>query len=124
MANWRDIKRGMRELVHARMGVPANLYRGSAPPVVVYVRLQNLKETFHGDLMGTSANYAVMQDQNPTIICKTADYDPENMDYLCFQPGEVYRVDNVQVPDFITTTAECVRLDAAEAVAYNPPPAS
>lgn len=119
--NWRDQKRAMRETVHAAFGVPANMYRGSAPPVVVYVRLHNLKDTFHGDLMGTTANYAVMQDQNPTVVCKTADYDPENLDVLCFATGEAYRVDNVQTPDFITTTAEVLRLEAADAAAYDPP---
>jgi hypothetical protein len=62
-----------------------------------------------------------MQDQNPTLICRTADYDPENLDIVCFQTGESYRVDNVQMPDFITTTAELLRLDAAEAAAYSPP---
>ena len=119
--NWRDTKRAAREIVHAQFSIPANLYRGAAPPVVVYVRLADMKATEHGNLPGTRDHYAVMEDQNPTIIARTADYDPDNLDVLCFALGECYRVNNVLPFDLITTKAECLRLEVADTAPYIPP---
>ena len=113
----------MRRSVHAVMAIPVNLYRGDAEPLVVSVRLHDMKSTFHGDLMGTTANYAVMNDQNPSIVCLKEEYDPENGDVLCFRAGEAYRVDNVDSPDFITVKAEVTRLSSEKASAYEPPSA-
>lgn len=119
--HWRDRKEKMRRKVNDTTRIPANMYRGDSAPVLVQVRLHNVRESFHGDLMGTSANYSVVQDQNPVIVSLTEDYAPENGDVLCFRVGEAYVVDNVQVPDFITTTAEVTVMDKSQTPAYAPP---
>lgn len=91
--------------------------------MVVWVRLHDLKETYHGDLQGTSAHMAVAQDQNPMIVSLTEHYLPLRGDVLCFRAGEVYRVDNVHLPDFITTTAEVLpMIEESEITTYYPPP--
>ena len=121
MADWRVIKEAMRQRVHGTFRGAANLYRGSAPPVVVYARLQNVAETFHGDLMGTTANYAVTQEQNPIIIYLNAEWQAQRGDVLCFRAGEAFTVDNVQRPVNITTTAEVLPVPAKDISKYSPP---
>lgn len=122
--HWRDLKETMRRRVHGTFRLPARLYREGAPERIVWVRLHDLKETYHGDLQGTSAHMAISQDQNPMVVSLIEEYQPLGGDVLCFRPGESYRVDNVHLPDFITVTAEVTPvIDAAEAASYFPPPA-
>jgi hypothetical protein len=118
---WRGVKDTMRRHVHRTMRLRAYLYRGDDAPAIVWVRLHRLKDTAHGDLVGTSFNYAVRQDQNPVIVSVTSEYDPQNLDVLSFESGEAFRVDNVMLPEGITTSAEVLALSLEEAADFPPP---
>lgn len=123
--HWRQIKEKMRRVVHDVFRVPATRYREGVAPCVVWVRLHDVKETYHGDLQGTSAHMAVVQDQNPMVVSITSHYAPKRGDVLCFREGECYRVDNTHLSDLITTTAEVLPIiEAEELRAYRPPPPS
>jgi hypothetical protein len=63
----------------------------------------------------------VRQDQNPVIVSVTSDYDPQNLDVLSFEGDGVFRVDNVLVPDGVTTSAEVLVLSGDEATEFPPP---
>lgn len=122
--HWRDQKERMRRTVNATFRLPAMLYREGAVPSVVWVRLHDVKETYHGDLQGTSAHMALAQDQNPLVVSLIEHYSPLRGDVLCFRPGEAYRVDNVHLPDFISVTSEVLPIiDAADLMNFTPPPA-
>lgn len=123
MPRARDLVRGMRRQLHARMCIPGNYYPGAnAPAVPVSVRLidgptalTNAAENRYG--LGGN------EDAQPKLIFMLDEMDPATGAVVCLEADEVYQIMAVDPPHDITVTANCVRLSLADCAAYSPPSA-
>ncbi len=112
MADWRDIKREARAVVHDTMALAGQYYADvGVPPVAVRARLST-RFTQIGD--DRSMGWAEIEAVKPRLIFMLSEL-PTGLTLargaiFYLQPGEAYQIDNLLPPDDITVTAEVTRL--------------
>lgn len=111
---WRDIKRQMRQTVHATMRLRCWRVRNGLTVATwgrLHVARTNNSNDAVGDLM--SQGYAERASVDPTIVFMVSENMPMKGDIYVFEPGEAYRVDD-NMPSYDTTiTSNVERLPAA-----------
>lgn len=112
MADWRDIKREARAVVHDTMALAGQYYADvGVQPVAVRARLST-RFTQIGD--DRSMGWAEIEAVKPRLIFMLSEL-PTSLTLargaiFYLQPGEAYQIDNLLPPDDITVTAEVTRL--------------
>ena len=112
MADWRDIKREARAVVHDTMALAGQYYADvGVLPVPVRARLST-RFTQIGD--DRSMGWAEIEAVKPRLIFMLSEL-PAGLTLargaiFYLQPGEAYQIDNLLPPDDITVTAEVTRL--------------
>lgn len=112
MADWRDIKREARAVVHDTMALAGQYYADvGVQPVAVRARLST-RFTQIGD--DRSMGWAEIEAVKPRLIFMLSEL-PTGLTLargaiFYLQPGEAYQIDNLLPPDDITVTAEVTRL--------------
>lgn len=116
MPTFRDIRRQMRDSVHAHLKVRAYYIAPVAGPVEVEVRIHGTVEKL-GDMKGTSLSYSERYEIVPTIVLPKAQVAaPARLAIISVSPGEAYRIDTVLPPDGDYVTVEVSRMRTAETV--------
>jgi len=116
MPTFRDIRRQMRDSVHAHMNVRAYYIAPAAGPVDVEVRVHDTVQKL-GDMKGTSLSYSERYEHVPTIILsKSQVAAPARLAVISISPGEAYRIDTVLPADGDYITVEVSRMRTAETV--------
>ncbi len=111
----RDLQRKARRELHDAMSVPALYLVEGEVPVPCTVRVHYRFDTA-GDMAGTNLSYAEIQEIDPKIVfLREQVYLPARDAIVSIEPGEAWRVDNVQQPDDITIKAIVTRLTSDEA---------
>lgn len=120
---FRDLKRKMREDLHAIMRVPALYYPTGNPdetPNTVSIRPSYGPRAI-GNEPGTDYHFANMLEMEPKVLFMVAEQMPARLAVVSISPTEVYRVDSVEPIDFISIKAVCVKANDADAALFGYP---
>lgn len=111
----RELRNRSRLSLHQHMMVLAYYIAGDEAPVPCSVRVHRRIAAL-GDVKGTSFGYATSYEPTPQIIFLASEISaPARSAIVSVEPGEAYRIDNVQPRDGLTITTEVVQLSEAEA---------
>lgn len=125
--SFRDLKRQARRDLHSELRVPAYYVpTPSDDPVLLHVRLHYKFDTI-GKLPGSDLPYAEKQEVQPRIIFMRDELEENSLALargavIVFEADEAYRIDNINQPDDISITAECLRLRGDQLTGLPVPP--
>lgn len=115
MADIQTIREKARRALHKAMKRPASYYADPTlpdAPVLVYVRPHG-KKNLTGDLAGTNLSYAENRDRVFTVLFFRDEVpNPPRGALIVLSATEGYFVDNVELPDGLTVTANVTVADA------------
>lgn len=115
MANIQAIREKARRTLHQAMKRPASYYQDpnvASAPILVHVRPHG-KRNMTGDLAGTNLSYAENRDRSFSVIFFREEVDiPKRGALIVLSATEGYFVDNVELPDGLTVTANVTVADA------------
>lgn len=115
---FRDEKRQARRQLHERLAEPVLFLESrTEAPVVTTCRLHISFEKL-GDLANVRAGFGDRQETIPRIIFLTDTVKPQNGSYVISRDMGAFKIDNVLPPHDITTEAEVIKVDRANALKY------
>lgn len=117
MADIQAIREKSRRALHQAMKRPASYYQDptvDSAPILVHVRPHG-KRNLTGDLAGTNLSYAENRDRVFTVLFFREEVAvPKRGALIVLSATEGYFVDNVELPDGLTVTANVTVADAED----------